>query len=148
MLFAKKIKIILLGSVLVFGFACKKKTQQNNNNSNVPYTQVNITIYPNDPLYFKVQTPGGWMYLNGGTNGIILYRKTASEFVALERTSTYYPEDPSALAKVQSDNFTCKDTVSGSKWQIVDGVVMSGPATIALKRYNTNYDNNALRIYN
>src|SRR5438105_597830 len=124
MLLAKKIKIISLAIMCLLAIACKKKTQQTTT-SNVPYTQVNITIYPNDPLYFKIQTPGGWIYLAGGTNGIILYRKTASDFVALERTSTYYPDNAAALAKVQSDNFTCKDTISGSKWQIVDGVVIS-----------------------
>ncbi len=147
MSFIKKIQIIPLVVMALLAVTCKKKTQPAPNN-NVPYTQVNITIYPNDPLYFKVQTAGGWMYISGGTNGIILYRKTPTEFVALERTSTYYPDNAAALAKVQSDNFTCKDTISGSKWQIVDGVVMNGPATIALKRYNTSYDNNALRIYN
>jgi Rieske Fe-S protein len=40
-----------------------------------------------------------------------------------------------------SDNFTLKDTVSGSKWQLNNGAVISGPASLALKQYNTLYDN-------
>ncbi len=149
MLLAKKIKIASLVMMIILAVSCKKKTTQTDPNNGVPYTPVNVTIYPNDPLYFKIQTPGGWIYFNNaGVNGIIIYRKTTTEFVTLERTSTYYPNDAAAIAKVQSDNFTLKDTVSGSKWQIVDGAVINGPATYALRRYQNTYDGNALKIYN
>jgi hypothetical protein len=127
--------------------ACKKKANQDPDN-NVPYTPINIVLYPNDPFYFKVQATGGWMYISGGTNGIIIYRKSSNEFVALERTSTYYPDNIHAIAKVQPDNFTCKDTISSSSWQIVDGAIITGPAAYPLKRYQTTYDGNALRIFN
>ncbi|MBL7935282.1 MAG: hypothetical protein JNM51_05670 [Bacteroidia bacterium] len=114
---------------------------------------MNITLYPNDPLYFKLQSPGGWVYINGGVNGIIVYRKTttnsSADFVAIERTSTYLPEDPNARVKVQADNFTLKDTISGSKWQIFDGGLISGPASQNLRLYNAVFDgNNTLTIRN
>lgn len=126
---------------------CKKKSKDSNDN-NVPYTPINLTVYPSDPLNYKIQTPGGWMYYSGGVNGLIIYRKTTSDFVVLERTSTYSPDNFDARVKVQSDNFTCKDTISGSKWQIVDGVVIAGPATIALKLYANSFDGTALKIFN
>lgn len=121
---------------------------------NIAYQTVNVTIYPNDPLYFKLQTAGGWVYYdNAGINGIIIYRKTttnsSADFVALERTSTALPDDPNAKVKVQADNFTLKDSISVSKWQIVDGVVMSGPATQNLRLYNAIFDGiNTLTIRN
>lgn len=128
--------------VLVFSF-CKKKNKTVQDN--LPYQTVNITIYPSDPLYVaRLGHIGGWMYVNGGVNGIIVYRKSqnsAADFIALERTSTYLPQDAGAVVKVQSDNFTLKDTVSGSTWQIVDGAIMSGPATTVLRSYSTLYDN-------
>ncbi len=147
MLFAKKIKIISVVLLCVLAVACKKKAQKVQDNG-VPYVPINITIYPNDPLNFKIQTPGGWMYFSGGANGLVVYRKTSTEFVVLDRTSTYLPDDYNARVKVQSDAFTLKDTISGSKWQIIDGVVMSGPATLALRLYNNSYDGNALKITN
>lgn len=148
MLKSKKTQIFFCIVFITAILSCKKKAQ-NNNNNNVPYVQVNITIYPNDPLYFKIQTPGGWMYYNGaGVNGIIIYRKTNTDFVTLERTSTYYPDNPAAAAKVQTDNFTCKDTISGSAWQIIDGGILNGPATFPLKFYQNSYDGNSLRIFN
>ena len=114
----------------------------------VPSVPVNISIYPNDPLYFKVQAIGGWMYLDGGINGIVLYRKTEQEFVALERSSTKSPSDTKSRVLVQSDNFTLKDTVSASTWSILDGSVMKGPAVWPLRKYGSTYDGNLLKIIN
>jgi hypothetical protein len=147
MLFTKKIKIVSLALICLLAVACKKKAQKVQDNG-VPYVSFSMVIYPNDPLNFKIQTPGGWMYFSGGNDGLIVYRKTVTEFVVLDRTSTYAPDDYNSRVKVQSDAFTCKDTVSGSKWQIVDGAVMAGPATAALRIYPNSYDGNALRITN
>lgn len=111
-------------------------------------------MYPNDPLYtIQLGHVGGWVYINGGVNGIIVYRKTTTnspnDFVAIERTSTALPDDPDAKVKVQSDNFTLKDTISGSKWQIFDGGLISGSATQNLRLYNAVFDgNNTLTIRN
>jgi hypothetical protein len=147
--FQKKTLFFLFFCVLLV-FSCKKKTIQDP----IPFQNVNVTIYPNDPLNFKIQVVGGWMYYNGaGVNGLIIYRKTnvgANDFIALDRTSTYLPDNASAKVKVQLDNFTLKDTISGSKWQIIDGSVLLGPATLPLKQYYTNYDSGtgALTIRN
>ncbi len=138
----RKIILLVCSSLLVLFSFCKKKAATVQDN--IPYQTVNINIYPGDPLNFKLQVVGGWIYVNGGVNGIIVYRQTqtgSSDFIALERTSTYLPNDAGARVKVLSDNFTLKDTVSGSKWQLNNGAVISGPATISLKQYNTLYDN-------
>jgi hypothetical protein len=147
MSFIKKIKFISVVILCVLAVGCKKKATpvQNNGIANVP---VNLIIYPNDPLNVKIQAVGGWMYFNGGVAGIIVYRKSPGEFVALERASTYHPDNYDARVKVQSDAFTLRDTISGSTWQIFDGAVISGPATLPLKLYANSYDGNALRITN
>lgn len=135
--------------VLTINVSCKKKTQnQNAANNPVPSVPVSINVYPNDPLNFKIQTIGGWIYYNGGINGIIIYRKSQQDFVVIERTSSYLPNNSGAKVKVQSDNFTLKDTVSGSTWQIVDGGIIKGPATWPLRLYGNSYDGNLLRIVN
>jgi len=147
----RKISILVLFTFISIFFSCKKKSQTVQDN--IAYQTVNVTIYPNDPLYFKLQTAGGWVYINGGVNGIIVYRKTAAnlptDFVAIERTSTALPNDPNAKVKVQVDNFTLKDTISGSKWQIFDGGLISGSATQNLRLYNASFDGiNTLNIRN
>lgn len=130
--------------------SCRKKKEEERKQLEhpVPYVPVDLTIYPNDPLNFNIQGIGGWQYFNGGINGLIIYRKSQQEFVCIERTSSQLPGNTAARAIVQADNFTLRDTVSGSKWQIVDGTVTQGPAQWALRIYSTNYDGNALRIRN
>ena len=144
-----KKSVFILTILLAICFACKKKTQTKSNAEHpVPYVPIDITVYPNDPLNFKVQAIGGWIYVNGGINGIILYRKSQQEFVALERSSSFLPDNPSARAKVMSDNYTCRDTISDSRWQIFDGGIIQGPATWGLRVYGTTYDGNSVRIRN
>lgn len=127
--------------------ACKKKAT-NVSQQPVPSVSFQITIYPNDPLYFKLQSIGGWMYVDGGINGIVLYRKSNEEFVAIERTSSALPDNPAARVSVQKDNITLLDSISGSKWNIFDGSVSSGSAKWPLRLYGTSYDGNKLRVSN
>ena len=134
--------------LVIVAFACGKKKTQNAVNNPVPFVAVNTSLYPNDPLNFKVQALGGWMYLAGGINGIVLYRKSEQEFVAIERTSSYLPDNAAAKVKVMPDNFTLQDSISGSCWRIFDGSVTQGPATWGLRLYGTSYDGNVLRIMN
>jgi len=135
--------------MLVTAFSCKKKARQQNSAQNpVPYQAVDITMYPNDPLNIKVQGIGGWMYVTGGINGIVLYRKSQEEFVAIERTSSALPSNPAARVNVLSDNFTLKDSISGSEWRIIDASVKKGPAEWPLRIYGTTYNGNSLRIKN
>ena len=137
----------LIGVIFLIIFSCKKKTKNTSDNP-VPYIPIDMVVYPNDPLNFKVQAIGGWIYLNGGINGIILYHKSQQEFVAIERTSAYLPDNAAAKVKVMTDNFTCRDTVSDSRWRIFDGAVTQGPAQWGLRIYGTTYDGNAVRIRN
>lgn len=148
--FVLKPFVFLLIITFVITGAChkKKKEEQNIADHPVPAVPVDLLIYPNDPLNFKLQGIGGWMYFNGGVNGIIIYRKSLQEFVALERTSTALPNNAAAKVKVLQDGFTCHDTISGSKWQIIDGVVMQGPATWPLRIYGSSFDGNVLRVRN
>jgi hypothetical protein len=147
MFYLKKVIILVLFFAVI---ACKKKTTQNVSQNPVPSIPVNITIYPNDPLNFKIQSIGGWNYIDGGLNGIILYRKSQEEFVAIERTSSYLPDNATARVKVMSDNFTLRDSVSDSRWRMFDGSVTQGPAQWSLRLYGTSYNTNTgtLRISN
>ncbi len=143
----KKLLIILL---LISGFSCKKKSKEQKVADNpVPSVLVNYTTFPGDPLNFKIQSIGGWMYVdNVGINGIIIYRKSQEEFVAIERTSSYLPDNPAAKVKVMSDNFTLRDTISDSHWRIFDATVTQGPAEWALRIYGTSYNGNSLTVKN
>jgi hypothetical protein len=139
----KKVLVVFL---LFLVFSCKK--EESVTNHPVPSVPLSLRVYPNDPLNFKIQAIGGWMYFPGGLRGLIIYRKSTEEFVVIERTSSQLPEDDKAIAQVSSDNFTLRDTISDSSWRIVDGGVIKGPAGWPLRLYANNYDGNTLFINN
>ncbi len=135
--------VIVLSFSTFFIFSCSNNTTASSNNNTIPLVQVNISVFINDPFYFKLKSIGGWMYIPGGVNGIIVYRLTqdgSSNFIALERTSTYLQNNPKAKAFVQNDNYTLLDSISQSKWQIIDGAVIKGPATFPLKQYRAIFN--------
>jgi hypothetical protein len=139
----------LLFILVLFSFSCKKKAKtQVQSDHPVPSVPVAISVYPNDPIHFPIQSVGGWEYIQGGINGIVLYRKSDQEFVAVERTSSYYPDKADAKVFVMKDNFILRDTISDSRWRIFDGAVTKGPAEWPLKLYGCSYDGNLLRITN
>ncbi|MFN5181651.1 MAG: hypothetical protein ACK5D5_01355 [Bacteroidota bacterium] len=137
--------IVLFAITSFILLSCNK---DNSNNSNVPVQSVNVTIYPSDPQFAtNIGVPGGWVYLTGGNKGIIVYRKSNTEFMAYDRTCTYDP-NTSARLRVLTDNVTIQDTICNSKFLLLDGSVIQGPASANLKTYNCNYDGTVLNISN
>jgi hypothetical protein len=113
----------------------------------IPFVPVDITININNPAYFDLSIPAGWVYLTGGSRGILVYRNTMDEFTAYDRHSTYNIDEYCRVS-VQDDNVSVKDECSDSQWLIIDGSVMQGPAFIPLQQYNTTYTAPILRIFN
>ncbi|MGV6860488.1 MAG: hypothetical protein ACWA41_01885 [Putridiphycobacter sp.] len=115
----------------------------------IPNLPVNILLNLDLPSYQPLTVPGGWVYVNGGSRGIVVYRNF-DEFIALDRHSTYNSEDECAIVNVDSINyFQLHDSCSTSIYSILDGTVINGPAKWGLKRYNTSWDGQyAVHIYN
>ena len=132
-------KIILL--IVLLHLGCENEVYD------FPQVDVNLNLYINNPEFFNIEAPGGWIYLNGGVAGILLYRKNLDEFIAYDRASTYNPVEDCGIT-VDLDNIILKDPCSDSQFLITDGSVIQGPASQALKRYNTNLYGNNLSIYN
>jgi hypothetical protein len=141
-------KIVILFLFIISTVSCKKQTI--NSSNPVASVPVNLIVYPDNPLNFRLQSIGGWAYFDGGINGIVIYRKSQEEFIALERTSSYLPNNINARVKVMSDNFTLQDTISNSRWRLFDGEVIQGPAQWPLRIYATNFNtaNGTLMVSN
>jgi len=128
---------------MLFVISCSK-----DNNSNIPLVNVNFTINVNNPAYVNVTVPGGWMYINGGSRGIILYRYSNDEFRAFDRHCTWDVTSSCGLVSVDNTNITGFDDCCGSKFLIIDGSITQGPANLPLKQYTTSFDGSVLRITN
>jgi hypothetical protein len=77
----KTLFFLLFGCLLVAA-NCKQQNQHP-----VPFVPVDVTIDIQLPSYSDLQGVGGWTYLNGGSRGIIVYRRGIDDFVAFDRHS-------------------------------------------------------------
>lgn len=135
--------LLLVLAAFVLSSGCKKEKE-----SGVPMTGVNITLNLSLPEYNDLTAIGGWVYLTGGSQGLIVYRKSQDEFVAMDRHCPYQPEN---LCHVTVDNtdVIARDTACcHSAFLIIDGSVTQGPSTFGLKQYHTTFNGTVLRIYN
>ena len=140
-----KVNIFFVLVIFFLQLGCKK-----NNVNPVPSIPFDMTIDINLPSYNDLINVGGYAFVNGGSRGIIVYRRSIDEFVAFDRHS---PEDedgscPQPLIP-DTDNFLILvDSCSDARFSLYDGSPQSG-SSFGLRQYQTIYNGNSLlRIYN
>lgn len=126
--------------VLVCSSRCNRDQQ-------IPFVQVNFAIDLNLPAYLDLTAVSGWIYVSGGSRGIIIYRYSQDEFLAYDRHAPYNVPDGCQVS-VDEDNILISDPCSESQWNIVDGTVIAGPAVQPLQQYNTIWNPPTLRVIN
>jgi nitrite reductase/ring-hydroxylating ferredoxin subunit len=137
----RKFVYIVLCSVLFF--SCSKEKE-----STVPSVPVNLRLDLDDPANFQLNSVGGSMTIIGGNRGIIVYRRGLNEFSAIERTCSYQSTDTCAYVSIDSTISTVGCHCCGSRFQLLDGAPIKGPANASLRLYQTNLINRYLYIYN
>jgi len=142
--FALKPKLAFFLLVLfgLFHLQCKK------DEDTIPSVQVNFYLQTTDPEFNSLNAVGGWVYVNGGSRGIVIYRLSMDEFMAYDRHCPYTPSESCAQIDVESSGISALDDCCGSQFLLTDGTVVGGPSTEPLKRYQTYFDGNQLRVYN
>lgn len=131
---------IICLAFIVFN-SCGKK----DNSEAIPYVYVNFAIYPNTIDYIA---DGQWAYVTGGYKGIIIYRYQSDEFLAFERACPYDPLLQGARVQVESSGLIAVDSLCGSRFLLLDGSPVKGPAGTSLKQYHTRYDGLVLEVFN
>ncbi len=138
-------KFVLLGGFIFITFlyfSCKK-----DNTNDIAQNYVDFNLYVNEPSNIALNAVGGWEYVNAGTKGIIIYRRSQTEFTALERNCTFDPNASCSIVQVLS-GISAIDSCCNSRFSIYDGSVINGPATQPLYQYKTFFDGVILRVYN
>jgi nitrite reductase/ring-hydroxylating ferredoxin subunit len=135
---------LLMALITMMTFSCKKEEQA----PEIPYVYVNFILNPNGTEYIHLNVVNGWETVRGGYNGILVFRKSVSEFSAFERACPYDPLVAGAQVRVDESGITCFCPVCGSKFILVDGTPYEGPSHFSLKQYSTVYDGAMLYISN
>ena len=113
----------------------------------IPFVDVNVDLNLALPAYNSLNFPGNWLYISGGSRGLIVYRYTLDEFVVLDRHATF-DVGAGCQCTVLADGYTIEDPCSGSQWYIFDGSIIQGPTTAPLERYTTTWIPPVLTIRN
>jgi hypothetical protein len=136
-------KLLKLGFLLfILWFSgCGKEEQPD-----IPYVYVNEILYPNSMDYIPVS---GYLYVEAGYRGIVVYRQNLEEFSVFERCCPYDPENPHARIIVNPDNLTATDTCCHSTYELFYGnPTGNGPSSFSLLKYQYSFDGERLYISN
>jgi len=122
---------------------CKDKDQDY-----IPNVYVNLRLNLVSTEYVELNSVGGWVYLTGGYRGLLVFRLSSEEFVVFDRGCPYDPYADCARIDMESSGLTISDKCCGSRFLVIDGSVVKGPATLSLKQYRTSYEGDYLYIFN
>ena len=134
---------ILIVALVLF-ISCRKDKNQENV---IPNVNVDFEINLNNPDYLDLSLDGGYVYVNGGYNGILIYRENASVYKAFERACTYQPNSDCATIQMDVSQLFLTDTCCKSQFDF-NGSVISGVAPNNLKQYQSQLNDNYLRVTN
>ncbi len=138
-----KVRIFLMAFLLI-AVSCKK-----NRNHPVPSIPFDIAVNISLPSYNQLQGVGGWTTVNGGSKGIIVYRKSYDEFVSFDLHSPANDGQCAQPLIPDSSNFLqLNDLCTGATFSLFDGSPMTG-SDLGLRQYQTTWDGNyVVRIRN
>ena len=130
-------------SIVLMSSSCERT-----NPSGIPYVPVNYQLTVSNPEFAPLLAVGGWLYIGGGSQGIIIYRATPDEFRAFDRHCTFQVNDNCRVSVDNTDITAFDSDCCQSKFLLVDGAPIDGPANLGLHQYNTTFDGNVLMIFN
>jgi len=129
--------------IILAVFGC----EGNQNFSPVPDVPVNVEVNLNDIGNVALRQIGGYVYIDGGVMGIIVYRKSQNVYKAFDRNCTYESTSSDAIVSFHSSGFYIEDTSCGSVFD-TDGFPTGGPAEYPLKEYQVSQASDILFITN
>jgi nitrite reductase/ring-hydroxylating ferredoxin subunit len=133
--------------VCLVSFRCKKENI--NEQLGIPYVNVSQYVFLNDPNFIGLNAVGGFAFLNGGSKGIIIYHRAFDEYVAFDRHCTWQTYNNCTVSPDSSTLVIMNCSCCTSKFSLIDGSVINGPAINPLLQYNAQISSpGTLHIYN
>lgn len=113
-------------------------------------TQINITNQQYQALRYDngVVTLPATGIAGGGVKGLLIIRQNATTYLAFERNCPYRPYDACSLVGLdRGSRLFLRDTCCTSQFNF-QGQIIGGPATRALRQYNTSLTGSILTVSN
>ncbi|MDT8430274.1 MAG: hypothetical protein RQ746_01945 [Bacteroidales bacterium] len=114
----------------------------------IPYVRVDLNLN----IISELGNPAlnSTTLIDGGANGLIVYREDFGLFHVYDRTCTQYPEHNATVVEDEEFDdilFTCPECKS--KYLLLTGAdPIEGPATFPLHEYYSRVYGDLLRVYN
>lgn len=113
----------------------------------IPYVLVDTTINLSNIEYNALRIDRGYVEIQGGWKGIIIYREDATTYKAFEKASPHRVDEACAEVIVDPDGLFMRELCDNSIFDF-DGIPIGGLAQIPLRQYVTQLDGNYLHIFN
>jgi nitrite reductase/ring-hydroxylating ferredoxin subunit len=134
---------LTISGLLYFSVSCSPDMQDDA----IPFVPFSpIVLNLNLPTYVALRSDGGHVSIDGGVRGIILYRKSASEYLAFEQNCSYQPNNACAQVMVNASHLYMEDACCGSTFNFSNGSPSGGPAWRPLRQYRTSSVGSELSI--
>ena len=148
MLFLRKHPFFLLLAISVVAITTTTACKKDKSNGNVvPYVAVDYPLALSSPEAYRLNSVGGYIYVPAGYRGIVLYRQTIDTYIAADRACPNNPQDDCERVAVDSSGVYIKCPCCGSRFSM-DGNLLQGPSTQALRKYQVLISGDLLRITN
>lgn len=123
----------------------------NTDENPVPDRPVDFYVYYNNPEFASLQNPGGWAYVNGGFNGILVYNFDNTTFYAYDRACTCDFNHAPLVYDEKTRTLHHQDTLANcnSRYSVIlRGAVQGGDAKFPLRMYDVLVYDGRLKIVN
>lgn len=123
-------------------------TSNSNGNDCLPFINVNATVNLDLPTFIDLQVPGGWAYVPGGHQGLIVYNINGVQFKAYDRLCP--GQNISSCSQMVVDsNLRILCQCDDSEFNILNGAPLTEGVSCFAKEYLVeNLNGSILRITN
>tara|TARA_R110002073_G_scaffold40547_5_gene115335 strand:+ start:491414 stop:491833 length:420 start_codon:yes stop_codon:yes gene_type:complete len=116
-------------------------------NKILPDVPVNETIFLNNPSNNNLLLVGGWVEINGGIKGIVVYHSSQNNYLAYDLACPHLT--PSACTKmVIEDGLTMECTCDNTKFALALGGAPQSGTQYAARQYRATRNGDTLIITN
>ncbi len=146
MLHKPALKVLFL--ILLFSTIACNKDEKRQYQGLIPNVSVSFFL---NPYTEGLLVPGDFKaYPYEGYRGVFVYCLDQQSYMAYEMACPYDFEKETAVVEFDPTTYQLVDSTCNSRFQVIDGMPVSGPATVPLKQYAVDYDfaSATLHIYN